>query len=37
MKSGMELKKGTGVVALSRYVALSEEAFTRAADFVPER
>lgn len=37
MGNGMAVEKGTGVIALIRYTSLSEDAFTRPADFVPER
>lgn len=37
MSDGVVLEKGTGVITLIRYTSLSEDAFTRAADFVPER
>lgn len=37
MESGMKLKEGTGVIVLTRRVSLSEDAFTRPTDFVPER
>ena len=35
--SGTALEKDTGVIVLTRYASLSEELFTRANDFVPER
>lgn len=37
MNSGMKLKEETGVIVLLRRVSLSEDYFTRPADFVPER
>lgn len=37
LESGTNLEKGTGVIVLTRYAGISEEFFTRAADFVPER
>lgn len=37
MNNGYIAKKGTGFLLLIRYPSLSEEAFTRARDFVPER
>lgn len=37
MKSGLELKAETAFTTLLRYPCLSEDAFTRAKDFVPER
>lgn len=37
MKSGLVLKKGTGVIVLNRTLGVSDEFFTRATDFVPER
>ncbi|CAM9435860.1 unnamed protein product [Hapterophycus canaliculatus] len=37
MKSGLELEAGTAFTSLVRYPCLSEDAFTRATDFVPQR
>ncbi|CAM9461272.1 unnamed protein product [Ectocarpus fasciculatus] len=37
MESGLELEAGTAFTLLLRYPCLSEESFTRAKDFVPER
>lgn len=37
MKNGVKAAKGTGFIALMRYSAVSEEAFTRASEFIPER
>ncbi|CAM9573088.1 unnamed protein product, partial [Scytosiphon promiscuus] len=37
MKSGMELEAGTAFTTLLRYPCLSNDAFTRAKEFVPER
>lgn len=37
MKNGFEAPKGTAFFLLTRYMALSEEAFTRAREFIPER
>lgn len=37
LKSGTVLEKDTGVIVLTRYAGLSDEFFTRATDFVPER
>lgn len=37
MKNGFVAERGTGFLLLNRYGALSEEAFTRGKDFVPER
>lgn len=37
MKNGIKVDGGSGYVLLTRYAALSEEAFTRAAEFIPER
>ena len=37
LKSGVEHEAGTAYSLLIRYPSLSEDAFTRAKDFVPER
>ncbi|CAM9835267.1 unnamed protein product [Ectocarpus fasciculatus] len=37
MESGLELEAGTAFTLLTRYPCLSEDSFTRAKDFVPER
>lgn len=37
MSKGLKAEKGTGILALTRYVATQEEAFTRAKEFVPQR
>lgn len=37
MEDGTVLEKDTGIIALTRYAGESEDCFTRAKDFVPER
>lgn len=37
MKNGLNAERGTGFITLLRYPASSEEAFTRADEFIPER
>ena len=37
MEDGTVLEKNTGVIVLTRYAGASENCFTRAKDFVPER
>ena len=37
MVNGTSLEKDTGVIVLTRYAGLSNEFFTRAKEFIPER
>lgn len=37
MKNGFVVEEGTGVIVLTRAAGVSEEFFTRAKEFVPER
>ena len=37
MESGFVLEEGTGMFLLTRALGVSEEFFTRAKEFVPER
>ena len=37
MQNGMKYKKGTSFCLLTRYVSVSDEFFTKGADFVPQR
>ena len=37
MENGMKYDKGTSFCVLTRFVSMSDEFFSRGADFVPER
>lgn len=37
MSNGYTIKKGDAVMALLRFASISEDDFTRGAEFVPER
>lgn len=37
LANGKPLKKDTGLIVLTRYAGLSEDCFTKAKEFVPER